>query len=249
MDEETRKWLEQEHYERYETLAQKIGIKGLKDHLPSSWAETIRLALANGDEDLNTIKLRKWDNLAGATFSFGENFTLSHDGIWASENAKSLSLAERVCVLKHVAAHHLKDEEEPEEQGQTITQFARKYRMRISSERVGDNPHMVDSFQGDHYRCVLRMGKRQMTVYFSKGYGLGGKDPKIDEVLDCLASEAIVEEGFESWARNSEYGEDSRKAEKICKVCIRQTKRLQRFLGPFFQELLEAERECEENGD
>lgn len=148
----------------------------------------------------------------------------------------------------------------------TTQQFIEETGSTMTASRADANPHMTD-FQGDHWRCVLKLtgkGKnpfapgtylgenwappvKQLTVYFSKGYGHNGAEPTADEVLDCLASDAASIEnarGFEDWASDLGYDPDSRKAEKIFKACERQTAKLKAFLGEDrYQELLwEVER-------
>lgn len=75
-----------EHAEKYEGVAQHIGIDFLKGLIPAT-PERIRKALEQGDKHLNTIPLRKWD---AATAHIGGD----------------LSLSEKVCALKHVAKWH-----------------------------------------------------------------------------------------------------------------------------------------------
>lgn len=252
--------VKEEYYKRYERLAQELGVAAIRGLIPKSWHEAIRLAISNGDEYLNTIKLSKWDKLAGA-IPLGRlgDFHLTTRGVWKNPALHGLSLSQRVSLLKHVARYHLDDPEpeklrqpdtpekyEEDEPRQTITQFARKHGIRISSKCVLENPHM-DDFQGDHYKCTLKRmagGKiKRMTLHFSKGCGHEGEEPKVDEVLDCLASDFVDPgETFESWARNYGYDEDSRKAEKIYKACLKQTKKIKSFLGPLVSELLECER-------
>lgn len=98
------------HYQKYEILASRIGIQALKRVLPAS-AKEIITALEKDDHHLNTIPLAKWDKAAGYISGL-ENYSdgptrLSFAGPWSSPDAHNLSLAERVCVLKHVARHHL----------------------------------------------------------------------------------------------------------------------------------------------
>ena len=76
-----------EHAEKYEEFAQDIGVDELKELIPAS-PEKIRKAMERGDKHLNTIPLRKWDAAA------------------VQIQVKGLSLAERVCALKHVARWH-----------------------------------------------------------------------------------------------------------------------------------------------
>lgn len=79
-----------EHAKKYEEVARNIGIDILADLIPAS-PEKIRKALEHGDKHLNTIPLRKWDDAAAAI---------------PRERVKGLSLAEKVCALKHVAKWH-----------------------------------------------------------------------------------------------------------------------------------------------
>jgi len=115
----------------------------------------------------------------------------------------------------------------------TIAELIRKNRITLTAERCEANPNM-DSQDMDHWKTVLRIGNRRMTVYFSKGYGHNGKAPKADEVLGCLASDSAAIENtrsFEDWCAEFGYDSDSRKAEKTFKVCEHQAKRLRSFLG------------------
>ena len=104
-----------EHETKYEALAQKLGIEALKWLVPAK-PEEIRQALVAGDEHLNTIQLPRWDRAAGvrpAWKLFSSDWPQTElrisarrsDLPWHKE--PTLSLAERVCVLKHVAKFHM----------------------------------------------------------------------------------------------------------------------------------------------
>ena len=115
-----------EHREKYEAMAQRIGIAKLVEAVPFS-ADSVRRALDSGDEHLNTLPLAKWDAAVGH-FHFGNQRqkelmqccpTCGHK----APKPKKLSdrefvrhkpfehgphsIAERVCLLKHVARYHL----------------------------------------------------------------------------------------------------------------------------------------------
>lgn len=79
-----------EHAKKYEEVSRRIGIDVLAQLVPAS-PEKVRKALERGDKHLNTIPLRKWDDAAAAI---------------PRERVKGLSLAEKVCALKHVAKWH-----------------------------------------------------------------------------------------------------------------------------------------------
>lgn len=146
----------------------------------------------------------------------------------------------------------------------TIKQFIKENRISMTASWCDSNPNMDDSANMDHWKCIFNIkalkegfdtwhgykGKlgacqyttRAMTVYFSQGYGHNGKSPKVDSVLDCLASDAAGVENarnFEDWCSEYGYDADSRKAEKTFKTCEHQAKRLRSFLGEdLFQKLL-----------
>jgi len=116
-----------------------------------------------------------------------------------------------------------------------VKQFANKYRIKARAEWADSNPHMTDSQNMNHFKVTLRGAGRQMTLYFSQGYGISG-EPTAADVLNCLASDSSSIEnnlltGFEGWASDLGYDPDSRKAEKIFKVCEKQAERLKKFLG------------------
>lgn len=111
MDKEAEEKMHREHYAKYDALAQRIGIDALKRIVPAS-ADEIRKALEE-DVYLNTIRLRRWDIAAGARFSTAGSIDRLHfDPPFTSDVANGLSLAERVCVLKHVARYYIAGKEE-----------------------------------------------------------------------------------------------------------------------------------------
>ena len=97
---------------------------------------------------------------------------------------------------------------------------------------VGTRP---DGLMGDmpagssHWRCVLRHDGRRMTVYFSMGPALTG-EPKVSEVMESLLSDSLVEQDFHEFCRDMGYDEDSRKAERVHKACLRIRDRLRVLL-------------------
>lgn len=79
--------MSKEHYDKYEALCNKYGVKWTSPLLVNSIDELKRLY----DEDpwLNNIPLRRWDFLAIAFLS--------------NNKGNKLSLAEAVCMQKHAA--------------------------------------------------------------------------------------------------------------------------------------------------
>lgn len=127
---------------------------------------------------------------------------------------------------------------------QTVGQFIEHCGLTMTATPADTNPNMAsdrDHAEMDHWRCIMRFGQRaRLTVPFSKGSGHHGTAPDLAEVLDCLASDSAgASSSFEDWC--GEYGqeEDSRKAERTYRTCVKQAKALQRFLGESrFQKLL-----------
>ena len=52
---------------------------------------------------------------------------------------------------------------------------------------TGNNPNMPD-FQGNHYKIVLTHNERQMTMYYSAGYGIKHL-PTVNDITETLRSE------------------------------------------------------------
>jgi hypothetical protein len=78
---------------------------------------------------------------------------------------------------------------------------------------------------------VIRKGKRGMTVGYSQRSGVT-TDPTLPDVLNCLAMDAsALQSSFEEWCGEYGYDVDSRKAEKIFRICRRQGQSLLRILG------------------
>ena len=113
----------------------------------------------------------------------------------------------------------------------TMAQFIARMALRMTAEYTDRNPNMNDDNM-DHWRCVISCGRRRMTLVFSMGLGHRGAEPKLAEVLDCIASDAASAlEDFADWCSNLGYSEDSRKAERVYKACQRQAVSLRRLLG------------------
>jgi hypothetical protein len=106
--------------------------------------------------------------------------------------------------------------------------------IRMKATRTDRNPHMDDSMDMDHWRCVIRCGSESMSLVFSKGSGHHGAEPTLEEVLDCLASDAAGydnAQSFEDWAGELGYDTDSRKAERTYKAIAKQAESLKRVLS------------------
>ena len=117
----------------------------------------------------------------------------------------------------------------------------KKNKISISVEWADENKNAPDWKNANHYKVTLKRSGRQLTTYFSQGYGISG-EPTTESVLDALASDSSGVENarsFEDWADEYGYDTDSRKDEKLFKVCERQADKLKRFLGDeLYEDLL-----------
>ncbi len=133
----------------------------------------------------------------------------------------------------------------------SIEQFVAENRITMEVKRAERNPNMADSSQMDHWKVTLvrkdpatyRVKRAyRMTITFSMGYGHHGAEPKVGDVLECLASDASSVDNagdFERWCAEIGYDPDSRKHEKTYKACEHQASRLKTFLGEdLYQTLL-----------
>jgi hypothetical protein len=89
------------------------------------------------------------------------------------------------------------------------------------------------------YTVKLKYDGRQMTIPFFMGQALT-HEPTDKDVLPCLLSDySVVDESFEDFCANFGYDEDSRKAEKIYKQCVKNGKKLERLFGPDLNKIAE----------
>lgn len=119
-------------------------------------------------------------------------------------------------------------------------QFVNRYNITMIAEWADSNPNMADMPAGSsHWKCTLRCGRRQMTVFFSQGPAIC-HEPTAAEVLDCLASDASCLQGqsFENFCDELGYDTDSRKAERTYNALHKQTDKLTRFLADHFDQLV-----------
>jgi hypothetical protein len=126
----------------------------------------------------------------------------------------------------------------------TITEFVKENKLTMKVTPADSNPNMeVDlKYPMDHWKCVLRFDGRRMTITFSMGSGHHGKEPEINDVLYCLASDANTVENarsFEDWCGDLGFDTDSRRAEKLWKASEKEAAKLEGLLGrELYEDLL-----------
>jgi len=114
----------------------------------------------------------------------------------------------------------------------------RKYYKGFSNTPMSFSPQYWDLKKSYPHKTVTIHDKEELERF--KPY-----PPKLNDVLDCLISEAMGFESapfFEDWAGDYGYSTDSRQAEKVFNTVAHQTSRLKKFLGKYYQQALETER-------
>ena len=135
----------------------------------------------------------------------------------------------------------------------TIKQFIKENGLNMSCEYADSNPNMKDSQNMNHYKVTIkrrfkvfgnyldsRYGFKQMTLFFSQGYGIEG-EPTLESVLSCLISDSYCGGSFQDFCDNLGYDNDSRKAEKTFKATLKQTSKLKKLLDNKFNDLASCE--------
>lgn len=120
----------------------------------------------------------------------------------------------------------------------TLQEFIQKHGIAAAATRADDNPNMTDMPEGSRHWNVslLRVGMgpaHTMVVPFSQGPA-HTEPPTAEDVLDCLASDAIGwnnAEGFEDWCGECGYDADSRRAERTYNAVKKQSTELAIFLS------------------
>jgi hypothetical protein len=124
-----------------------------------------------------------------------------------------------------------------------MTTFVSRSGITATFERVDSNPFMSDpSWNARHYKCVLRLGTRRMTVPFSCGMAL--PEPTAVDVIQCLISDMSTLEntnGFDDWCFEFGFDPDSRKEMKRYQACVRQSDRFKAFLGDLLENAMNTE--------
>ena len=130
----------------------------------------------------------------------------------------------------------------------TYDKFITANNLQFTADWVSARPDNLMDTNMNHYKCRItctrfvpnvrsesryRKQARGFTLYFSQGFGIT-HEPKLADVLDCLASDAAGYENastFEDWAEEYGYDTDSRKAERMYRTIKRQAEQLRRTIG------------------
>ena len=119
----------------------------------------------------------------------------------------------------------------------TLQEFIQKHGITAAATRVDDNSNMTDMPEGSrHWNVSLSRVNYiddKMVVPFSQGPA-HTEPPTAEDVLDCLASDAIGwvnAEGFEDWCGEYGHDTDSRRAERTYNAIKKQSTELAIFFS------------------
>lgn len=104
--------------------------------------------------------------------------------------------------------------------------------LTMTCRPTDENPHMPYGNM-DHWLVRLERpdageGTRDMELVYSMGSGHNGREPTLDEVLECLQMDAdsvAHSPGFEEWAEECGFDTDSRAAERTWRAVMSQAER------------------------
>lgn len=119
----------------------------------------------------------------------------------------------------------------------TVQEYIEKHGLTMTAEPAQANPHMDDMPKGSgHWRVTIRKadGRGEIVTPYSMGPAHRTEPPKLDGVLESLSSDWSAVDGasFEEWAGDLGYDTDSRKAERIYRVCLESANVARGVLGP-----------------
>ncbi len=132
------------------------------------------------------------------------------------------------------------------EKTNTIDNFVKENNITIVNEYSDSNPSMNDleNSKMNHYKVTLkriyklkgnhldtRYGFKKMTIFFSQG-SMINDEPTASGVLECLRSDySCSRDSFNDFCDNCGYYKDSIKAKKTYDACVKNGKKLQKFLN------------------
>lgn len=121
-------------------------------------------------------------------------------------------------------------------------QFYHDMDLNLTCKQVPTRPGESDWARGStHWKCTLRQWGNSMTFYYSMGPAHSG-DPKVDDVLNSLASDARIFDGVrDSKDLASDLGIEAAAARKLWAELQKISLGLKRVLGRHYDTLLELE--------
>ena len=100
----------------------------------------------------------------------------------------------------------------------SVKDFLEDYPCRFSCRWVGERTDGLMGSDMNHYKVVITHNKKQMSFFFSQGYGIT-TDPTLERVIECVSSDAVAGEmGLEEFCREYGYGLEGIKIHRACRA-------------------------------
>jgi hypothetical protein len=104
----------------------------------------------------------------------------------------------------------------------------------MTAEPTGRTIRPLDRWEADGWTVTLTYNGRSMTIPFYMGTGHNGEPPTLNDVLECLASDAAICEE-DQWDDLVD-GLPFKQAQQMVKETEKQTRNLQYLLGDDYEE-------------
>lgn len=113
-------------------------------------------------------------------------------------------------------------------------------KVKMELEFIGNTNR--EGWDCNQWLITLRYNNKEIETDYYTGFAIS--EPTVEDVLSSLIMDSKAKDysSFESWAKDFEIDIDSRKGEKIYKLCLENADKIDYLLGDdksYFEEMLE----------
>ena len=121
----------------------------------------------------------------------------------------------------------------------TLKQFIKDNNIKMTVKKI-DERKDIKWDDANHFKCTLKNGSKSISINFSQGFGIKN-DPELDLVLDALKTDFVNGRSFQDFCDDFGYDQDSIKALKIYKACLKNTDKVKKLFNGSLNNFLECE--------
>jgi hypothetical protein len=123
---------------------------------------------------------------------------------------------------------------------QHAEQFAQKHDIKLKINRSEYKKHFADDTQPRQvFNCALSRNGKKYTFNFGQSRHAGCTPPTMYDILSCLTKHDP--ESFEDFCACYGYDNDSIKALKVYKACVKEFNAVEKLMGDILEELQEIQ--------
>ncbi len=124
-----------------------------------------------------------------------------------------------------------------------LSDLAKRVRCESQYGKVSIPQDQLDDWQrqAHQYRVTLRYKRRRMSLDYFMGSALTSEPDSASVLSSLLLDASALDESFENWCADYGYDTDSRKAERLYKLCCKQGEKLKQLLGDDYDDFRNAE--------